>query len=286
MKSFLAGAVFRILAFLPLPLLHALGVFFGTLVWLFSPVSRRRTAENLTQAGIIANPYKVWRTACESVKSGLELAVAWTRSPQYIVSLFREVRGVEHLQAAVAGGSGILLITPHLGSYDLAGRVLSERLPFPLTAMYRPPKKTWLEPLMNRGRARGKGRTAPANAQGVRQVVRALRNREAVIVLPDQVPQTGEGVLVQFFGKTAYTMTLAGRLAAMKNVVPFLFVGQRLTWGRGFVLHIVPFSGCLNDSAAHNAQLVNHNIEALIRRFPEQYLFSYNRYKIPAGAGK
>ena len=139
---------------------------------------------------------------------------------------------------------------------------------------------------MTVGRERGKGHTAPANASGVRQVVRALKKQEAVIILPDQVPQAGEGVWVPFFGKTAYTMTLAARLAVMNNVTPLMFCGERLKNGKGFRLNIVPFSGELNGDKEHDAALINQNAETLIRRFYTQYLFSYNRYKTPAGVVK
>lgn len=277
----------RLFGLLPLLVLHALARGLGAVAYYFLGKVRRRIEENLQQSAIITDKKNFRRTTkdilCESLKGGFELAIAWTRSTEYIVGLFRRVEGWEYVQAAIENQQGLLLITPHLGSYDLAGRMLSEQLPFPLTAMYRPPKKAWLEPIMNAGRARAKGKTAPANAQGVRQVVKALRQKEAVIILPDQVPQAGEGVLGTFFNKKAYSMTLAARLANIKNVCPLFFVGERLSCGKGFILHIVPFEGCLNGDKVHDVQLINHNVEALIRRFPTQYLFSYNRYKIPAG---
>ena len=280
-KTRLLSVLFTVSAFLPLPILHALSDIVGFCAYIFAPKLRRRIADNLRQADLPCAAKNVLAVACESIKSGAELTVAWQRSPEYIVSLFREIYGWEYIQQAIDNKKGLLLITPHLGSYDLAGRMISEKLPFALTAMFRPPKKAYLEPIMTAGRERGKGHAAPANAQGVRQVVRALKNKEAVIILPDQVPKAGEGVLVPFFGRDAYTMTLASRLAVMNDVVPLLFVGARLPHGRGFDLHIVPFSGSLNGERAHDAALINRNVEDLIRRFPTQYLFSYNRYKMP-----
>ena len=173
----------------------------------------------------------------------------------------------------------MLLITPHVGSYDLAGRYISQHLPFPLTAMYRPPKLAWLEEVMNAGRVRDKGRTAPTNLQGVKQVMRALKQGEATIVLPDQVPSDGDGVWVRFFGRPAYTMTLAARLAKTPQVTTLFFCGQRLPHGRGFALHIAPLAGELTGDKVHDTQLINHNVEQWIARFPAQYLFGYNRFK-------
>ena len=278
--------IFRFIAKLPLPVLYYLGGFWGSIAYFSAPNLRRRIRENLRQADLPCDTKTARLVAQEAVRSGLELTIAWTREPNYMVSLFHDTQGWEYVEQVLENKQGLLFITPHLGSYDLAGRFISENLPFDLTAMYRPPKKAYLEPIMTAGRERGKGHAAPANASGVRQVVRALKKQEAVIILPDQVPQAGEGVWVPFFGKTAYTMTLAARLAVMNNVTPLMFCGERLKNGKGFRLNIVPFLGELNGDKEHDAALINQNAEALIRRFYTQYLFSYNRYKTPAGVVK
>ena len=114
-----------------------------------------------------------------------------------------------------------------------------------------------------------------------------FRSGEATIVLPDHVPspeEGGDGVWVDFFGKPAYTMTLAGKLAQVKGVKALFFCGERLPDGKGFVLHIEPLRGELNGDKENDARVINENTEYWIRRFPEQYLFMYNRYKHPEGA--
>ncbi|WP_066565940.1 lysophospholipid acyltransferase family protein [Snodgrassella sp. CFCC 13594] len=279
----LVYGVFALVAWLPLPILHGIGSFLGWLGFHCATRSRALITQNVHFSKLAANDQderKLVRAVCEeSMKGGLELTVAWTRSSRHIVSLFKEVHGWEYIQAAIEQKQGLLLITPHLGSYDLAGRFISERLPFPLTAMYRPPKVRWLEGVMNAGRVRDNGHTAPATMQGVKQVVRALKNAEATIVLPDQVPKTGEGVWVRFFGRPAYTMTLASRLARTADVTTLFFCGERLPGGRGFALHVAPLEGTLNGERAHDAQIINDNVAIWVARFPEQYLFGYNRYK-------
>lgn len=275
--------IFFLLALIPLPVLQGLGSVLGRLGFYFATSERKRTTKNLHFSKLTANDQEseklVKSIFAETAKSGLELSIAWTRSSKHIVSLFKEVHGWEHIEAAIERNEGLLLITPHLGNYDLAGRFLSEKLPFPLTAMYRPPKISWLENVMNSGRVRDNGYTAPANMLGVKQIVRALKNKQATIVLPDQVPGEGEGVWATFFGQPAYTMTLASRLAIMPEVTPLFFCGERLPHGRGFVLHIAPLEGTLNGNREHDAQIINNNVEKWVTRFPSQYLFGYNRYK-------
>nr|WP_303833107.1 lysophospholipid acyltransferase family protein [Snodgrassella alvi] len=275
--------IFFLLALIPLPILQGLGSVLGRLGFYFATSERQRTTKNLHFSKLAANDQQAEKLVksifAETAKSGLELSVAWTRSSKHIVSLFKEVHGWEHIEAAIERNEGLLLITPHLGNYDLAGRFLSEKLPFPLTAMYRPPKISWLENVMNSGRVRDNGYTAPANMLGVKQIVRALKNKQATIVLPDQVPGEGEGVWATFFGQPAYTMTLASRLAIMPEVTPLFFCGERLPHGRGFVLHIAPLEGILSGNREHDAQIINNNVEKWVTRFPSQYLFGYNRYK-------
>lgn len=277
-------------AALPLWLIHALGIVLGELVYRLSPGFAAKLRANLAASGVAADPTELRRlirhNARETGKGALELLIAWGRSPAGVARLIRECDGWQHIETALAAKRGLLLVTPHLGAYDIAGRYLSSRLPFPLTAMYRPPKLKWLEPLMNAGRARGNGRTAPATAQGVRQLFKTLRNGEAVVILPDQAPGEGGGVWAPFFGQPAYTMTLLGRMAESTDAAVLFFYGERLSFGRGYKVHIRPLQGAFSGEAQADAVLLNHNLELLIRECPAQYLWSYNRYKVPAGVVK
>ncbi|MBV8047976.1 MAG: lysophospholipid acyltransferase family protein [Paludibacterium sp.] len=275
------------LARLPLGWLQALGAVLGRLTLHMSTTYRARMEENLSHSEILANyqlfPKAVKQCAVETGKGALELAIAWCRSPQDIARMVRDCDGWEHVEAAMAAGHGMVFVTPHLGSYDIAGRYISHRLPFPLTAMYRPPKLSWLEPVMNAGRARGKGKTAPATGAGVRLLMKALKGGEATIILPDQVPGNGEGVWAPFFGRPAYTMTLVPRLAQIQGVETLLFYGERLPAGAGFKVHIRPLPEPFSGDKTADAAVLNRAIEKLIAECPLQYLWSYNRYKCPAG---
>ena len=279
--------LFKCLAALPLPLLHFFGNLSGSIASRVSRKDRERARAHMLQAGLAADDADIKAVFQETAKGGLELPVAFFRRPEAIEALFTGVHGWEHVQTALDKGEGLLFITPHIGSYDLAGRYISQQLPFPLTAMYKPPKLKVFNAIMQAGRVRGKGKTAPTSIQGVKQVIKALRSGEATIVLPDHVPapeEGGDGVWADFFGKPAFTMTLAGKLAQVKGVKALFFCGERLPGGKGFVLHIEPLQGSLNGDKAHDARLINQNVEYWIRRFPTQYLFMYNRYKHPAGA--
>ncbi|HYN59833.1 MAG TPA: lysophospholipid acyltransferase family protein, partial [Rubrivivax sp.] len=128
----------------------------------------------------------------------------------------------------------------------------------------------------------------PATLGGVRQMMRALRRGEAVGLLPDQVPPQGMGVWADFFGRPAYTMTLAARLALQSGAPIVLAWCERLPQGRGFHLRLSRLAEPLPMQDADGQTLqqaqaatINRAMQQLIMQCPQQYLWGYNRYKGP-----
>ena len=145
-----------------------------------------------------------------------------------------------------------------------------------------PPTLPWVGAVLRPARGGGGVRLAPANLRGVREVFAALKRREAVGFLPDQVPGAGEGEWEPFFGKLAYTGTLAPKLARRPDVACFLAYAERLPRGGGYRMALKSLPPPVgNESPVRH---LNRALEELIRQRPEQYLWGYNRYKTPAGA--
>jgi len=269
----------RMLALLPLPVLHGLGRFLGRCVYAAPGRYRNRLRANARQAGY-ADPAFARRAAAQVGAMILETPKVWLRTEQ---CLDRVSSHEEHVvQAALAEGRGILYLTPHLGCFEITARHLVQY--GPLTVMYRPPRYAALEPVMEQSRNMPGLRAVPATLQGVREFVRALKRGEAVGMLPDQVPGSGDGVWAPFFGRPALTMTLAGRLARQTGVAVIMLAGERLPRGQGWRMHYLRLPEPLPADPKALARLINSSMETLIQRFPEQYLWSYNRYKIPADA--
>jgi KDO2-lipid IV(A) lauroyltransferase len=111
-----------------------------------------------------------------------------------------------------------------------------------------------------------------------------MKDGEVVGILPDQVPSRGEGAWAPFFGRWAYTMTLPARLARQFDAIVLFVYGERLPHGRGYRIHLRRLDVPLTGDAAHDAAVMNRGLESLIRERPAQYLWGYNRYKVPAGA--
>jgi KDO2-lipid IV(A) lauroyltransferase len=275
MSRFLMGLA----ALLPLAILHAVGAILGWAMYGLSPTYRRHLRRNLESAG-----YRDAATRHAAVASAgrllAELPAMWLRPVTEVTGLVRRVDGWEHVDAARAAGKGIVFLTPHLGCFETTGRIFADK--FPITALYRAPKIAWLQPIMERGRGRQNVRMARADRSGVRKLLAALQRKEAVLLLPDHVPGEGEGEWVEFFGKPAYTMTLAARLAARPGCACLLMFGERLPGGGGYVMHIRPLSAA--EPGESGSRRINRALEALIRECPGQYLWGYNRYKRPRGA--
>jgi Kdo2-lipid IVA lauroyltransferase/acyltransferase len=269
----------RLVARLPLPLLHAIGIALGWVVYLISPRYRRMTTRNLQTAGLATARLRA-AVVCETGKGALEIPAIWLRPHRSVARLVLEASGWEHVEAAAKAGKGLILLTPHLGCWEISGQYIASRVP--ITVMYSPPNVKSLEPLMRAGRNRGATmQSVPADIRGVRAMLKALRRGEAIGILPDQVPGVGEGEWAEFFGRPAYTMTLVSRLADQTGAPVLLCYSRRLPWGRGYRFEIEPLLAA--QSAESPVRVLNRSLEQVILRCPDQYLWSYNRYKVPAG---
>ena len=265
---------------LPLSLLHSLGAALGWAVYGMSPTYRRHVKENLAAAGY-GEDAAVRREAIASAGRMIaELPALWFRPHEEVAALVRAAVGLEAAQAALERGEALLFLTPHMGCFEITSLYAARQTP--MTVLYRPPKMRALEPLMHEGRARPGVRLVPADVTGVREMFAALRRKESVGFLPDQVPGQGEGEWAEFFGRSAYTMTLAAKLAERPGVRCFLAFGKRLPRGAGYEIVLRPYPD--PQAGESPARRLNRALESLVRECPGQYLWGYNRYKTPRGA--
>ena len=269
----------RLAASVPLRLAHALGSVLGWAIYGMSPTYRRHLRENLAAAR-----YEDARLRRRAIAAAgqlvAELPALWFRPHEQVVALVKEVQGVEEVLAAQRAGKSILFLTPHMGAFEVAAQYAASRIP--ITVLYRRPKLAWLEPLMRAGRERQNVRLVPADLTGVRELFAALQRGEAVGFLPDQVPGAGEGEWSEFFGRPAYTMTLAAKLAERENVATFLAFARRLPRGAGYAIELHPLPPAQPGERA--TRRLNRALEELVALCPEQYLWGYNRYKTSKGA--
>ena len=268
----------------PLWLLHGLGSGLGWLAWCGSARYRQRMRDNAAVAGV---PDTARRAAVpEAGRMITELPRLWLRPPGQALADPVRWDGDAWLAGQLDSGRGLVLLTPHLGSFEVAAQAYAERFGsrWPMTALYRPAENAFVRQLEVSARARPGLMTAPANVAGVRQLLRALKSGQTVGMLPDQVPAKGMGVWAPFFGKPAYTMTLAARLARQSGAALAVLWCERLSGGRGYVVHAQPLAHPPADDAddVAAATAINQSMEAVIRQCPQQYLWGYFRYKGPS----
>ena len=274
--------LFDALARLPLSVLHRIGALLGWLTYLSSGRYAARLRENLQKAGLVnseAEFRKLLRAnVIEAGKGVMELPWVWRRPLEKVLSGIKHCQGWEHIEEARARGKGVIALTPHMGCFEVISLYIAARSP--ITSMYSIPKWKFLDKLMLEGRERGQMKLAPADMGGVRLLLKALKRTEIIGILPDQVPGNGEGEWAPFFGRPAYTMTLIGRLAEASGATVVMCRCERLPQGEGYALHFTPVS---LDGRTSIPNQINAVLEAEIRQCPEQYLWSYNRYKVPGG---
>jgi len=262
---------------LPLPAVHGLGVLLGWLGAILSFKHARLTKINLQSSGIYQDEIEFKRAVRQNIgesgKALLETLAIWFRNDKRQLSLVRSFDGWNHIEAGLASGKGIIFLTPHMGCFEITSLYVATR--HPVTVLYRPPRHAWMLPLMNMGRKRGQIILAQANIHGVKQLLQAIKRGEAIGMLPDQAPLEGEGEWAPFFGRPAYTMTLVSKLAKKTGAQVLMVFGERLSYGRGYDIHIRP----ITDGGINTPTLLNTEIERTVMQCPTQYLWGYDRYK-------
>lgn len=277
----LATAVFWLVGGLSLPVLQALGRGFGWLMWQLPGSFRTRALKNIVLALPDWDAKAVAKASLTHVTTlFLEMPYWWSRQhvQQRIVSQVKPHDWTE-IDQKLALGRGIILISPHVGSFELLGPVFSQR--HRATVLFRVPRIAWLRAWLLKLRNVGDLTLVPADVQGVRALAKALKRGEAVGILPDQVPIEGEGVWAPFFDQPAYTTTLVQRLQKLTDAPVVVLCAYRDPGASGFSLRhwLLPDEWPQDDVAC--ATRINQALEVAIRHSPDQYLWGYDRFRAP-----
>ena len=282
MRLNLIKSILYLCGYLPLPIIHGIGVCIGWGLLLIPNRSRQTSEINIAlcwpelssreQRALLRNSLK------ETGKTIIETSALWLRSGKNTLRLIKRVDGNELVEQAIVKGSGIIFATPHLGAWEAAG--LYGAAHYNITCLYRPLKIPELETLVQTARSRLGGHLVPATARGVRALFKALNQGQIVAMLPDQEPKAGTGISAPFFGMPAYSMVFLAKLA-IRTETPIIFAWcERLSWGRGYHLHFRAMSGSVQSGDLHSTvAAINKTTEDCVREYPEQYQWSYRRFK-------
>jgi len=271
--------ILRLLALLPFPALLAVGRGLGRILRhlpiRFVSTARRNIELCFPELDAAARE----RLLDEHFKSLgmalMEVPLAWWITPEELARLVR-IEGIEHLHAAQARGKGVILLTAHFTSLELAGRTLLAVAP--VKFLYRPTKNEVLAYALERFRTGYGG--APIPKDDIRAFISALRRNECVWYAPDQAYRKKGAEMVPLFGIPAATNTLTSRLARMTGAPVLPYFLRRLPGSHGYVATIhPPLEDFPSDCPVSDTARFNRMIEAQVRIAPEQYLWIHRRFK-------
>lgn len=216
----------------------------------------------------------------ESGKTIAEMGLIWLANSERVLNTIKKVEGEQLLKDAIKKNNGVLLAMPHIGSWELVNLYAARH--YPVTSLYKPQRLVSFDSIIKSARQRTGAQLVPTDTSGVRAVSKALKNGEIVVILPDQQPppQLKNGIFSNFFNYPAYSATLMSKLAAKSDSEIIYAYTKRLAKGKGFTL--VFQTASINDSKTdiqHSVDLVNQDIETVIRDCPEQYQWTYKRFK-------
>ncbi len=268
-----------LLAHLPRRLLLAIGRAMG---WLFKRLfkSRRRVIKkniatcfpDLTQDQQQELIEKNYRETGMMVSQTLRTFL--NRSSKLYEPL--TISGKEYLEAALAKGQGVLLVSGHFTALDVGGRVICER--YPIAGVYRPHKNPVQEFVVKRARLHYAD--AMFSRDELKGIVKYLKSGGVVWYAPDQNYRRGQSVFVDFFGTRASTITATHQLARISGCQVMFYSVKRIDQAPFYELSLsAPLADFPSKDVKGDTLRINQQIEKLVTQAPEQYLWLHKRFK-------
>lgn len=269
------------LHFLPLPILARIGEFIGGILYRILSRRRRITLTNLRLCFPELSEQERKAIAKEHfrayARSLFERGILWWGSEERIRKL---IRYTPCAPTNLLAQGPVILLCPHFVSLDVAATALV--LEMPLCSIYSPQKNEVFDKALREGRVR----FAEENPQlfsrddGVKPIIRAMRNGFAFLMLPDMDFGTKNAEFVPFFGVSAATLTAPARIAAATNAKVVPIIATTLPNYQGWLLTVHPaWENYPGDDVVAATRRMNAFLEEQIRLTPAQYFWSHRRFK-------
>ncbi|MBY4595797.1 lipid A biosynthesis acyltransferase [bacterium BD-1] len=268
----------RALAPLPLAWIRALGSVMGRLLFVLARQRRHIALTNLRLA------YPEWsedrrravarRSFVYFSQAFLDRAWLWHGDPEIVRQRLHVTGATQDLTREGA----VVMFAPHFYGMDAGGSAVMQQIDRPACTIYTTQPDAVLDAWMQRGRQRFGDATLLSRTQGVKPIVRALREGKMLYLLPDMDFGPSESVFVPFFGVSAATVPSLSRFAKLGNarVVP---VVTRLI-GTGYEVRVYPaWEAYPSADATADTALMNERLQGYINEMPEQYYWVHKRFK-------
>lgn len=268
-----------LLHFLPFRVLVAIGNGVGVLLYLLAAKRRKIGTTNLrlcfpkmseeARTTLLRAHFKMF------ARGLVERCILWWASAERISSLIR-VEGVEHFDAIQ--GQPAILLTPHFVGMDAGGQWVAQHTD--TVCMYANQRSVYLTQLLLEKRARFRTQLLYSRQQGLRPILKGMRDNMPFIYPPDQDQGVKDGAFIPFFGVPAATMTSVSRIAKMTGAKVVPSITRVLPSGAGYVLTFYPaWENFPSGDDVADARRMNEFIEQRILEMPEQYFWLHKRFK-------
>ncbi len=270
----------RLAAALPYPWQIAAGKCIGRAGRYLTPKTRRVVDRNLQACFPELSPAqrrRLGRDHFAAVGAAFsEMGFGWFAPMERLRRLIR-VEGGEHIESALARGNGIIVLTAHFTSLETGSSILQELFPG-LKAVYRPQPNEMIDAMISHGRRRML--SEQITQDNIRAMVRTLRDGGAVAYLADLAGRGRNRAVIPFYGEPAMTTTAVSKLARMTGATVLTYFFRRLPGRSGYVVNIgPPPDGFPSDDPVADTRRLVERLEDYIRLAPEQYMWTYRRFK-------
>ncbi|RDH83053.1 MAG: hypothetical protein DIZ80_12395 [endosymbiont of Galathealinum brachiosum] len=288
MKFIIFKTVLILTSVLPLKLIHLLGRVVGKLTWLTNSRIRRITEKNIQHCFPELNTQQqtmlVRKILNETGKVILESGKLWHQDAEKTLNMVKGSENEFLIRQAREQGRGVIIASPHYGSWELAGLYLAKH--YPMTSMYSPQQDPKIDSFIRHARQRTGANLIATDISGIRAMSKTLKQAKLVGMLPDQAPDDN-GLFIPFFNIPCYTMTLLAKLAKKTNAAVIYTYAQRLEDSSGFKMVFRESSTDLSTLDLEQAAAqMNRDVEKLIRENPHQYQWTYKKFRQFPKGGK
>jgi len=205
----------------------------------------------------------------------IEMGLGRWASDKHLASI-TTINGLEHAQAALDKGQGIILLGAHFTTLEVSGRVLALNFP-PYDTVYRKNRSEFITELQRTGRERSAANTL--EKRDIKKMVRSLRAGRPVWYAPDQSYSRKGAEVIEFFGVPSMHTTATSTLARLGNAVVIPFFPRRLEDGRYEISLLPVFENFPSEDPVADTRRYVAVLEEHIRTCPEQYFWIHRKFK-------